>query len=271
MSKPRILIVEDEFIVARDIRQQLAELGYETAAHTSWGEEAILLAHTLKSNLVLMDIHLAGKMDGIEAAQIIHDRDRLPIVYLTAYSTEKYLDRVMQTEPYGYIIKPFEQPELYRTIEMALHKHQLTQKMRDSEQRLNEAQRIAGVGSWRWDRSRLIHWSDQMYELHHHSREIKPTRESFFASVLEDDRKRLCNQFLSALQTKASTFEIEYRTVGSDGEIHYRLARTTFEHDPAGSILSSTGTVQDISAHKDSERKVVAAHRETVEALRLVE
>jgi len=130
VKAPTILIVEDEGIIARDIRQQLTELGYQVVGDTPTGEEAIVLTEQLKPNLVLMDIHLAGKMDGIEAAQAIRKRFGTPVVFLTAFAGGETLERAKLTEPFGYIIKPFDERYLHTAIEMALYKHRAETQMR---------------------------------------------------------------------------------------------------------------------------------------------
>jgi PAS domain S-box-containing protein len=130
VKKPAILIVEDEGIIARDIRQQLGELGYEVAGDTPTGEEAVVLAAQLKPDLVLMDIHLAGAMDGIEAAQTIRRESGTPVVFLTAFAGAETLERAKLTEPFGYIIKPFDERYLHTAIEMALYKHRAETQLR---------------------------------------------------------------------------------------------------------------------------------------------
>lgn len=132
VNKPKILIVEDEGIIARDIRQQLGELGYEAVGDTPTGEDAIVLTGQLKPDLVLMDIHLAGKLDGIEAAQAIRRQYGTPVVFLTAFAGAETLERAKVTEPFGYIIKPFDERYLHTIIEMALYKHRAETQLRRS-------------------------------------------------------------------------------------------------------------------------------------------
>jgi PAS domain S-box-containing protein len=134
MAKAKILIVEDEAITAKDIQNRLKELDYEVSAIAASGEEAIKKAEEIKPDLVLMDIVLRGDMDGIEAAERIHDRFDVPVVYFTAYIDEARLKKTKVTEPYGYIIKPFEDKELRPTIEMALQRHKLGKALRIAEQ-----------------------------------------------------------------------------------------------------------------------------------------
>ena len=104
---PRILIVEDERIVAMDLAGTLAELGYAVAGMAARGEDAIEQAKRLNPNLILMDVRLAGKMDGIQAAQSIREERDVPVVYLTAHSDNETLQRAANTTASGYLVKPF--------------------------------------------------------------------------------------------------------------------------------------------------------------------
>ncbi|MEW6499674.1 MAG: response regulator, partial [Cyanobacteriota bacterium] len=121
-------------IVALNIQRRLEGIGYSIVASVSSGEEAIAAAGEMNPDLVLMDIKLEGSVDGIEAAAQIRWRFQIPIVYLTAYTNEETLNRAKLTEPYGYILKPFEARDLATTIEVALYKHQMEQELREREQ-----------------------------------------------------------------------------------------------------------------------------------------
>jgi len=135
MSKAKVLVVEDERIVAEDIKGRLQKLGYTVQGMACSGEEAIKKAEETHPDLVLMDIVLEGKMNGIEAAKIIGSRFNIPFVYLTAYADDKTLEKAKVTEPYGYILKPFEDRELQTIIEIALHKYRMGALLRESEER----------------------------------------------------------------------------------------------------------------------------------------
>jgi signal transduction histidine kinase len=124
----QILVVEDEFITAMDLQNRLKNLGYDAPVIVSSGEEAIKKVKENNPDLVLMDINLNGEMDGIEAASKIHSFSDIPIIYLTAYSDEKILERAKITEPYAYIIKPFKDRELQINLEIAFFKNKI-QKM----------------------------------------------------------------------------------------------------------------------------------------------
>ncbi len=137
MAKARILIVEDERLVAEDLQLSLQDMGYIVTSVASSGEMAIKKAEETKPDLVLMDIVLKGKMDGIEAANQIRSRYDIPIVYITAYSDETTLERAKITEPYGYIVKPFKERNLQITIEISIYKHKMEKRLKESYQWLS--------------------------------------------------------------------------------------------------------------------------------------
>jgi PAS domain S-box-containing protein len=134
MSSPSILIVEDEAIVAADLANKLQQSGYRVAGSVASGEEAVALVRQQPPDLVLMDLRLAGAMDGIAAAEAIRRECDLPVVFLTAHSDTATLDRAKLAEPFGYIIKPFEERELRTSIEMALYKHQADRQVREQRE-----------------------------------------------------------------------------------------------------------------------------------------
>jgi diguanylate cyclase (GGDEF)-like protein/PAS domain S-box-containing protein len=143
-AKTQILVVEDENIVALDIQNQLKRLGYAVQAIATSGEEAIHKAADASPDLILMDIKLKGALDGVEAAEQIRARFDIPVVFLTAYSDEATLQRAKVTKPFGYLLKPFQARELHTTIEMALYKHKMERRLRDSERWL--AATLNGIG-----------------------------------------------------------------------------------------------------------------------------
>lgn len=136
MSVTRILVVEDELIVATDLKNRLLLLGYEVAGMATTGEQAISLAAQLRPHLILMDIQLNGAMDGIAAAEQIRRELRLPVIFLTAYSESSTLEKAKMAQPFGYILKPFEDRELKTSIEMALYKHQAEAALQQSAEEL---------------------------------------------------------------------------------------------------------------------------------------
>jgi two-component system cell cycle sensor histidine kinase/response regulator CckA len=133
MAKPGILIVEDERIIAMDIKHSLLNLGYEVVGMAASGEDAIVKAGEACPDLILMDIMLQGNLDGIEAAEQIRQRYNIPMVYLTAYANDTILARAKITEPFGYVLKPFRETELHSNIEIALYRHEMEKKLQRRE------------------------------------------------------------------------------------------------------------------------------------------
>ncbi|MBI5386677.1 MAG: PAS domain S-box protein [Verrucomicrobia bacterium] len=130
MNPHRILVVEDEAIVAMDLQDRLVSLGYELAGRAASGEQALALAGEARPSLVLMDIRLQGAIDGIAAAKEIRRQFKVPVIFLTAYSEDSTLQRAKLAEPFGYILKPFEDRELKSAIEIALYKHHTEEEIR---------------------------------------------------------------------------------------------------------------------------------------------
>lgn len=138
MTPHSILVVEDEVIVSADLTSKLTKMGYEVVGATGYGEEALELARQHRPSLVLMDVRLAGALDGIEAAVAIHRELMLPVVFLTAHSDAATIERAAHAEPFGYILKPFNDRELRTHIEMALYKYATEQRLREADRRKTE-------------------------------------------------------------------------------------------------------------------------------------
>lgn len=135
MNEQKILIVEDESIVAKDLELTLDHLGYEIVGNCDNGEDAYKVALEKKPDLILMDIFIKGQIDGIETASRIKNELNVPIVYLTAFSDENTLKRAKETKPHGYLTKPFDEKDLYITIEMVLNKSKLEHELEMEKQK----------------------------------------------------------------------------------------------------------------------------------------
>jgi two-component system cell cycle sensor histidine kinase/response regulator CckA len=146
MTRPRILIVEDDAVAAAGLAETLGLLGYEISATVSTGEEALLSVEEAKPQIVLMDIKLQGSLDGVEAARQIRRRFDVPLVYLTGFADHQLLERAKDTEPYGFLVKPIQMKELITTIEISLYKHQVDKRLRESEERYRNLYDNAPIG-----------------------------------------------------------------------------------------------------------------------------
>ncbi|MBM3285122.1 MAG: diguanylate cyclase [Candidatus Aminicenantes bacterium] len=164
MEKTRILIVEDEGLVAQDIENMIRNVGYEICGVVTSGEEAVAVAAETDPDLILMDIILKGGMDGVEAAEKIRERFNIPVIYLTAHTDEITLERAKLTEPLGYSLKPVEQKELLTVIEMALYKHQMERRLREREGWLTTILQGIGEGVIATDRQGSVTFMNPVAE-----------------------------------------------------------------------------------------------------------
>ncbi len=139
MTTAKIMIVEDETIIAKDIETRLKTMGYTVVSIENTGEQAVEKAQLNSPDLILMDIRLRGRMDGIEAAELIRSRMDIPVIFLTAYADEKNLERAKHTMPYGYILKPFQDRDLEVTVEIALYTAKVDSKRRQYEVALRQS------------------------------------------------------------------------------------------------------------------------------------
>lgn len=135
-SPLKILVVEDEIIISKDIQRSLKKLGYQVVGSAITGSDAIAKAEQVQPDLVLMDIRIQGDMDGIETAALMRERFHLPVIYLTAFADAPTLERARETGPFGYLLKPFEERELTTAIEMAFYKHASERRLQKNEEQL---------------------------------------------------------------------------------------------------------------------------------------
>ncbi len=137
-EQPRIMVVEDDAFIAADIKRILTDSGYVVTSHVTSGEQAVTQAGTDNPDLIMMDIKLPGEKDGIEAAGEIRSRHDIPVIYLTAHSDEGLVERSKETDPFGYILKPYNERELYITVKIALYKHTLENLLKETNRSLAE-------------------------------------------------------------------------------------------------------------------------------------
>ena len=135
---PRILIVDDEWLTRVEIEQMLIDQGYEVAGKAETGEEAIAMARETKPDLILMDVSMPGKMNGIDAGRVIKAESGTPIVFISGYGDSKYIEAAKETAPFGYVMKPFDEKEIHAFVEIALSKRALELKLEKSHERLEQ-------------------------------------------------------------------------------------------------------------------------------------
>ncbi len=267
-----ILIVEDESIVAENLQDELETLGYSVCGIASSGEQALKLEAKHAPDLVLMDIMLAGTLDGIATAAKMHERRYLPVVYLTAYSDSATLQRAQITEPFGYLIKPYKERELHSTLEMALYKHRMEQKLRDHERWLDTVLSSVGDGVVTVDvLGNLTSFSpvaEQLCGWPEAEAQGKPVQEVF---VLEEgsDEGCLLDQLDFALRGRHMPCLEEERPVllGKDGERRIVDIGAAPLQDDTGDVTGAVLTIRDISARHQAELALAEARTTLVQLL----
>ena len=145
MGNTRIMVVEDEQIIALNISSKLEDMGYEVPAMFGTGEEAVRDVGQVRPDLVLMDVNLAGEMDGVEAAAQIRETLRIPIIFLSAFTDNVTVERAKATDPFAYLVKPFKDRELQNAIEIGLYKHRIEAELERANAELEE--RVAERGA----------------------------------------------------------------------------------------------------------------------------
>ena len=257
MASAKILIVEDEAIVAADLMAKLKQFGYDVIGPASRGEQAIDLANTQRPNLVLMDISLGGDMDGIKAADRIRQECPTPIVFLTAHSDSETLTRAKVTAPFGYLLKPFNERELQTHIEMALYRHQIEETLRENEGRLRLAIDATHVGLCDWDivneRATWAGHCGDLFGLRPDA--FKGTFDDLLALVHKDDRETVNTAMRRALDEQAP-YACEFRIVRPDQSIRWLEWWGEVYRDEQNRPHRMVGLLQDITRRRQAEEEL---------------
>ncbi len=257
-----ILLVEDERIVAKDIERSVSGLGYEVAAIVQTGAAAFEKAREIRPDLILMDIKLKGKIDGIEAAAMIKDYCDVPIVYLTAFADDTTLERAKITEPFGYILKPFNDRELHTTIEMAVYRHRTEKLLRQSEKKYHT----------------LFENSKDSIFITDKAGAVTEYNRSFLDTFLYNDTEMtgvrivdLCHdtadadKIIDELNLKGSVKEFPMKLKRKDGKVLECLVNAVELKDADGLRSGYQGSVRDVTEERLLEAQL--RHTQKIEAI----
>lgn len=260
MKKVGILIVEDEAVVAASLGKRLEQLGYEIIGTVASGEEAIPLAERLQPALALVDIKLHGEMDGIAAATDIHFRIGIPVVYLTAFSDQETLQRAKLTEPYGIIYKPFDISDLRGTIEMALYKHKLEKKLKESEARYRTVSELVSDTTYSvridTDGGQVFEWATgPVFGFGEFDPTANDPAKQWMDMIHPEDMKIVGDHVTQIISGKPHVSE--FRAIGKDGNIIWlrSYARPEWSEEQKR-VVRIIGAVQIITEQKTAEEKL---------------
>jgi hypothetical protein len=266
--RARIVIVEDSGIVAMDLQERLQRLGYAVAGVAASGEQAMALVEETAPDLILMDIVLEGAMSGVEVAEKLRQQHRAPVVYVTAHADPLTLDRAKLTGPFGYVLKPFEDRELHASIEMALFRHDLESKLRESERLLAATLRSIGDGVIATDAQGLVTFMNPVAE------QLTGWAESHvlgwdcnevFQVVLGDARLLAESPVSRALREGAvAALAPDATLVAREGRETWIDGRAAPIRDESGAVAGSVLVFRDVTERKRAE----ATLRERDEQLR---
>jgi PAS domain S-box-containing protein len=258
MEKARILIVEDEAIIAMEIESQLQSLGYEVTSIVNTGEKAIQKAEEDKPDIILMDIRIKGEMDGIDAAAEIRSKLGIPVIFSTAYLDEERIERAKITMPFGYVLKPIQERDLKVTIEMALYvskvdaeRKQTEEDLRSSENKMRSIFSVAPTGIGMVKNRVLYEVNPRFCEMTGYSEEeligksarmVYPSQEEF-DFVGSEKYKQIAEHGSGTVETRFQK---------KDGSIlHILLASTPI--DVNDQLKGVTFTATDITERKQAE------------------
>ena len=254
MGTVKILIVEDEVIVARDIEDMVKARGYGVPSIAYSGEAALKKVEEIKPDLVLMDIVLKGAIDGIETAERIHDRANIPIVYLTAYAEDKTIERAKVTEPFGYLLKPFEERELHTAIEIALYKHKLETALRESEERFHTFFDSLPLGVAMSDsEGRILALNREACRLIGYPQEELVGRP--FADITLPEDQKSCNVlYASLVGGERDHYMVDKRYVQKGGDIVWCRVHASVIRNEQGRFKYGVVIIEDLTEFKQVEK-----------------
>ncbi len=255
---PKILIVDDEMVIITQLEEHLTFMGYEVVGSASCGEEAISMVREFTPDIILMDIVMEpGGLDGIDAAKVIQAEQDIPVIFLTAFADDTYVERARNVQPFGYILKPFREREIKACIEIALHKKEIERQLQESEERHRSVVETAGEAIIIVDHcGSIVSWNHAAETMFGYA-SAEAAGQPFTRMIPEGLREKLEHEMHQIVATgKSAMFEkkVEYSGLRKDGRefpIEFSLTAWKAREDIFCTIIAA-----DISARKQAQERI---------------
>ena len=258
MEKIKLLIVEDEAIIAKNIESKLIKAGYEVVDTVYTGRDAIKSAIEKSPDIILLDIKLKGEISGIEAAEKIKQQRDIPVIFLTSYTDEDTFEKAKLTEPAAYLSKPFNLDELNRIIQLTLFNHKIKKELIETKQRYELAVEAGKTGVWEYipdERKTIV--DSGFLKLMGLSGEAKSSEGNEWINFVPIEELEMINSKLNDLISgKTDHYSLEHRIKRADGEIRWVISKGRLVKDEKNNTLKILGTITDITELKETERKL---------------
>ncbi len=259
MTALRVLIVEDEVIIASDLAYTLNSMGYSVTGAVRSGEAALESVAKNPPDLVMMDINIDGKLDGIETADEIHKTRDIPVIYLTAYADKLLLERAKITGPYGYLIKPYDERELQSVVEMAWYKHSLNKKIRESEDKFRALTENTPDILFSMDMDGVVTYiSPQINKYGFLEDEILGKNLRMIIHPADAGR---VERTMTKEMEKGAQFVSEFRILDKWETIFWIEVRCFLRIDISGNPVGIYGILRDISVRKNTQDAINIANK----------
>ena len=253
----KILVVEDEGITSFELKTKLENWGYSVVGVISTGEDVLKMVPHLEPDLITMDITIRGELDGIEVVEILQKTREIPIIYITAHSSDQLMNRALKTSPYAFLIKPFVDNELKFAIELALKKHSMKKEFNDDQQIHKIISENSGDVIWILDipSNKFIYVSDSVKNLRGYSHE-EVLEQSMEEVMTPESYKRVVKNipyYIQAIKTGDESFRVtshEIDQIHKDGSIIPTEVVTTLLTDDNGKIDRVLGVSRSLASKK---------------------
>lgn len=264
MAGKKILIVEDEGIIAEYLRRILNNNGYQVHPPVAYGEKVLETALQFQPDLVLMDVMLSGSMNGIEAAAAVRAHMDIPIIYLSAYAEDTLLSQAQATDPYAYLVKPVQDRELQAAIQVAFHKHAVNQQLTESENRFRQVVESASEVFWLRSKEtgQVIYVSPAFERIFGLPCSALYADSNVFYQVIHPADLERVRRARQELEEADIPFNEEYRILTPSGKVTWLWARSNPVPDSLGRVVRFAGAAEDVTSRKEAEEALRNSYEE---------